>query len=254
MDILVAESERMSDFITPETEGYERDTRRIMNTVLKEGDQFIIAGAHRGHYASVAASLVGATGKVYAFEPEPVNFDLLKLKMEPFENTKLFNFGLGNKNCTEKFFINSDNHGGHAFWDVSRNVNNIKTIAEKITITSEIKKLDDVLEDEDLSKLKLILFDMEGFEYHALKGAVNILADSNVPYIICEVNNDALHQCGVSQLVLKDFLRLCGYKAFLIHDYTGESPTEISSDKTIHAACGSTYVVFNVLFSRNGKV
>lgn len=48
---------------------------------LGEGDHFIDIGANIGYYAVIAGDLVGPAGRVFAFEPDPVNFDLLRLNL-----------------------------------------------------------------------------------------------------------------------------------------------------------------------------
>src|SRR2546426_5233280 len=57
---------------------YELKTVRLVCSVLKPGMTFVDVGAHIGWYTMVAARAVGRMGHVYAFEPEPTNFELLQ--------------------------------------------------------------------------------------------------------------------------------------------------------------------------------
>lgn len=52
---------------------YERPETRWLLSQLREGDVFIDVGAHVGYYTLLAASRVGPTGAVHAFEPLPDN-------------------------------------------------------------------------------------------------------------------------------------------------------------------------------------
>src|SRR5690348_7565067 len=56
---------------------YEEGTTNIFERLLKEGMAVVDVGANLGYYALLAARLVGESGKVYAFEPDPTNYALL---------------------------------------------------------------------------------------------------------------------------------------------------------------------------------
>ncbi len=65
---------------------YEQDEIRFVRHMLKRGDCAIsIVGAHIGFFAMQMAALVGATGRVYAFEPLDTNAFLLERSI--VENT-----------------------------------------------------------------------------------------------------------------------------------------------------------------------
>lgn len=50
----------------------------IMKNYIKEGDIVIDVGANIGYFTLLFSKLVGENGKVFAFEPESKNFELLK--------------------------------------------------------------------------------------------------------------------------------------------------------------------------------
>jgi FkbM family methyltransferase len=227
--------------------GYEPETQRIFRKVLKERDQCIIAGAHQGFFTVLAASLVGPSGKVFAFEPEMDNFMMLMTNTENFDNIWCFNYALGDKNRKAPFYVNADNDGGHALWDVRKFASNVKTIANPESYQIEVKRLDDVMEDKNLERLKLCLFDVEGAEHSLLKGAINTIVDNTVPYIVCEINNPALEICGTSQKELRSYMEMYGYKMYLLEQ---GGTIEVSNIKDLSLKHEEQEVVFNVLFSR----
>jgi FkbM family methyltransferase len=224
---------------------YEPETTRLFHEYLHRGDKCVIAGAHRGYFATMASALVGSTGMVYTFEPEPLNFSILKENTEGLSNIRLHNFALGEKEQQAKFYFNSDNDGGHALYDPRVYITNVKTHENPISFMVDVKRLDDVLEDEDLSTLKLMLFDVEGAEHSLLKGAINTIVDMQVPYIITEINNAGMSVCGTSQMALRSYMETYGYRAYLM-DENGVSL--IDPAKQVSVKSGDLDVVFNILF------
>lgn len=227
---------------------YESGTTRLFHEYLKIGDSCVIAGAHQGYFTTLAASIIGPQGRVYAFEPEPKNFEILKEKTSPFDNVRIYNFALGERETKAPFFFNSDNDGGHALWDVREFTGNSKTRENPVTFEVTVKRLDDVLEDEDVRNLKLCLFDVEGAEHSLLKGAINTLVDYRVPYVIAEINNAALEKCLTSQMALRSYMSLYGYRSYFINE-DNLSPIPSSEEVKIYADDTKTVqYVFNVLF------
>ena len=52
---------------------YEAGTTRLFEQLVNPGDVVFDVGVHAGYYTRLAARLVGPTGSIYAFEPEPEN-------------------------------------------------------------------------------------------------------------------------------------------------------------------------------------
>ena len=57
---------------------YEPEETRLFRSKCRPGDTVIDVGANVGWYTVIASKLVGKKGRVIAFEPEPVNFAILK--------------------------------------------------------------------------------------------------------------------------------------------------------------------------------
>jgi len=230
---------------------YEPETLRVFDAVLKEGDSVIVAGAHQGFFVSYISKLVGKTGKVYGFEPETKNFQLLKEKVGDLENVEIFNIALGDREANAKLYFNSDNDGGHALWDVSQNKENVKTKENFVVEKVEVKTLDGLFPD-GIENLKLIMLDAEGSEHSILKGGINTIIDSEVPFIICEINDLALDRCGTSQMNLRSYLSVYGFTPYAMNE---EKVVDVHKDKVkAFTPDLKQEVVFNMLFSRRGKV
>jgi FkbM family methyltransferase len=61
---------------------WEDHVRDVMMQILKPGSTFVDVGGNVGLHTIFAASIVGATGKVFAFEPLPHMFKTLKLNID----------------------------------------------------------------------------------------------------------------------------------------------------------------------------
>lgn len=224
---------------------YEPETIRVMNAVLEEGDSVLIAGAHRGYFAEHCLNL-GC--KVYAFEPEATNFSILKSKVEG-RNVELFNVALGDRKASAILYVNTDNDGGHALWDISLNKDNIKSKEDHILQNTIVETIDSLF-PSGIDRLKLILLDAEGSELSILKGAINTIVDSDIEYIICEINEFALRNANASQKTLRSYLSMYGFQSYIMK----EDEVAKAGDTNVVAKVNDKNVVFNMLFSRAGAI
>jgi len=231
---------------------YEPSTRAVMGRILKEGDTFLIGGAHQGGLSSYAAALVGPTGQIYCFEPHEGNRLVLQKTMEPFKNVVIHPYALGDRDIAEAvLFENHDNSGGHSLYNVGLHPANVKTRENPTVQNVQVKTLDSLFE-EDMPRLKLCLFDAEGAEFSIIKGGINTLTDNDTPFIICEINDFALKNCGTDQMTIRAFMAMYGYECFVITD---DGLMDTNPRKEIACATEEGQaVVFNVLFSRRGKI
>lgn len=129
---------------------YEEVQTKLFTRVVKKGDIVIDIGANIGYYSLLASKLVGEEGKVYAFEPEPKNFGLLKRNIElngarniiPVQAIVADRAGRG------KLFLCNHNPGGHS-----------TVIKSKQFIEVESVRLNDFLFDKRCDVVKM---DIEG--------------------------------------------------------------------------------------------
>ena len=80
--------------------GYEKIETQVMKDNIKKGDVVIDCGANIGYYSLLFSKLVGDSGKVFAFEPDPTNFSLLQknLKENNIKNVIALNLAVSDKN------------------------------------------------------------------------------------------------------------------------------------------------------------
>ncbi|HWA17068.1 MAG TPA: FkbM family methyltransferase [Gemmatimonadales bacterium] len=226
---------------------YEPEVSYFLTNVLQPGDTVVDVGAHIGYFSVLAGRIVGPEGKVFAFEPEPGNYRRLRdhLAQNGLSQVQSFNVAVGSAPGTAEMYFNSDNDGGHAFWDVAEHQLCERTREEGKRISAEVVALDHVLAGLLPGQgPKLIKIDAEGMEYEILKGALRTILGHEVPFVICEINRFALERMGSSEMQLRGFMRLIGYQVSLMkQDGTGLQP--LGDDETYQSEN-----VFNLLFHR----
>ena len=223
---------------------YEPETSQFVEKVLKGGDCFVDIGAHIGYFSLLAAKIVGDHGSVLSFEPERKNYDQLKqhIAMNDLTNIKTFDIALSSEDKGGELFVNSDNDGGHALWNVSEHPLCKKSRYDQIKQRVTIATLDSILQTESVDRIKLIKIDTEGTEHNILLGSFNTIKRCKVPYIICEINRFGLKHMGTSEPRLREFMKELGYETYLIRQ---EEP------KLLRLSPGDqveTDYVFNVVF------
>lgn len=135
---------------------------------IKVGDTVIDVGANIGYFTFYLSKLVGEFGHVYAFEPEELNFQILK------ENRTLNNF----KNITIEQKAVSDKDG-FTFLELSED-----TGQHRISVGGGAKvesiTLDNYFKDQTINFIKL---DAERHERKILSGMKKILQNNDLKMI-----------------------------------------------------------------------
>ncbi len=143
---------------------YELGTLSVLQSFLKQGDVFVDVGANIGFLSLAGAYKVGKTGKVYAFEPVPETFEILKFNksINEFNQIQLYQLALGNEEKEGIIYSESENRGGASI---------INHTSQK-GMAIKVKRFDDLNISEKISVIKI---DVEGFEFEVLKGAKNTI-------------------------------------------------------------------------------
>lgn len=222
---------------------YEPETSRLFCTLLQPGDSVIDVGGHIGYFSLMAAAITGNNGHVYTFEPEAANYqNLLKnIQRNPFKNIQVFHEAAGECEKEVTFYINADNDGGHALWDVSKHDFNELSRNHLETRSIHQTTLTHALKEKMHSPLRLIKMDVEGCELKVLQGAKQLLIENDYPFVIAEVNRFAMKQMNTDETELRRFMSSMGYHAYYPEE---DGITALNDDQIIE----SEYV-FNLLFA-----
>ncbi len=225
---------------------YEPEKFQFFSNALKDGDCFIDIGAHIGYFSLFASLMVGNEGQVFSFEPEASNYLHLNTHIAEnnLNNIQAANAALGTKSRKGQLFVNLDNDGGHALWNVGLHDFNKKSRANQTTKDINILSLDDVFRDRELNSLRLIKINTEGAEHDVLRGGTDTIKKYNYPYIICEINRFGLQQMGTNEDALRRFVYGLGYNTYLLNDSSSDI-VELLPEHHVE----NDYI-FNLLFAK----
>lgn len=166
---------------------WEANLTNFFINFLKEGDVFIDIGAHVGYYSVLASDLVGATGKVYAFEPTPRTFLSLSENSQAKRNMDVFNNAILNESTTIDFFDYGPKYSAFNSFK--------KRTAEEIFFKDDVTKISvsTISIDNFCNKNKVtptfIKIDAEGSEYLILS-AMDSLLQNVRPIVSIEVSTN----------------------------------------------------------------
>jgi FkbM family methyltransferase len=204
---------------------YEPDVSLMMCKIVEPGDVVVDIGANAGFFTVLLATLVGPGGRVLSFEPGVNNLDRLKnnISINGLTNVELVEKAANDAPGAIQFFINSDDSGGNALWDVGTFPGNVKSAAAPQAVAIAATTVDDEVQERGLAPPKLIKVDTEGAELNVLKGCRALLADQLVPFVIAEYHPFGLAKMGTSPEALRAFMETFGYSTFAMY-YDGTMP------------------------------
>jgi FkbM family methyltransferase len=193
------------------TGDYEPYLKKHFKNFVKNGDYVLDVGANIGFHTLYFAELTGVNGKVFSFEPIPVNFNALQsnIKLNQFPQITAINKALGNTNSPMEIHVDQDAQNPGAF--------NLLDKGPKNTVIDCIKG-DDFLDRNQIEKIDFIKIDVEGFEYEVFKGLSKTIKNSK-PIIIFEYDYNYQHKLNDNPKIIFEFLTQFGYQFFTIDGY-----------------------------------
>jgi FkbM family methyltransferase len=185
---------------------YDLPTQLATQMVLRAGDTFVDVGANEGMISLLAAHVVGPTGKVIAFEPNPVPRAALRAAIERngIVNLQLRPLGLGAVAAELVLNVPRINSGEGSFGTPDYEDADLDRIACPVSTG-----------DEELrgERPRLIKVDVEGFEAQVFAGLEATLAGAR-PVLVTEVVSQHLANAGSSAGALTAILETHGYSAW----------------------------------------
>ena len=199
-------SERMTYFLG---RFYDIETQLLMSQVLMAGDRFVDIGANIGMISLLGAKLVGRTGVVDAFEPNPGCVARLCsfIADNAIENVRVHPIALGSTTSIMALWVPRINWGGGTLGRIDPNDANGPCDVIDVPVEFADARL-----AADQRPPVLIKIDVEGYEHQVLVGLAETITRHR-PLITTEVIAAHLARSGHSVADLFQLMGEYGYEA-----------------------------------------
>lgn len=197
---------------------YEPALSRLAARVVRDGDVCLDVGANVGWYTLLLRRLVGPSGAVRAFEPNPSAFARLSANVDRAgspPNVRLHPCGLGPKEQDGVLHLFQGIADGHAsLSDQGR--------TDFATIRCRVRRLDDILDEERVGDVSFVKLDVEGAEMGVVEGGARLFAQTVPPVLLAEMARATTRSFGYGPAALVETLRrLAGYRFFAVDEVAG---------------------------------
>ena len=176
----------------------------IRHLRFEPGDVVIDIGANIGWYSLLLAGLAAENVDIFAFEPDPLNFELLTHNIELNGRqciTALPKALAAGDGVQRLYQHDSNNLGRHS----------LLQLQDGQSVEVPTTSLDSFWEQQQLGSRvpRFIKIDIEGYELIALRGATKVL--ERCPAVLCEFSPDYMRQGGLDPQDLVDLLANGGF-------------------------------------------
>ncbi len=189
--------------------------------LVGQGATAIDIGANLGYYTRPLSAIVGDAGHVYAVEPVPIIFDVLKRNVAGRKNVTLLNYALGNEERTIE--MANDSVAAAGYFGTGRNfVSDGELSGEAIKFSAEMRRGSELF--ANLERVDFIKCDIEGYERVVIP-EMRAIIERHHPTVLIETDGDTRHE------IIEMFTQM-GYRAYMLEGGK-EVKLDAASDKDI---------------------
>jgi len=191
---------------------FEATETRFVQKLLRAGMTALDVGAHHGLYTLLLSKKVGRSGRVIAFEPSPRECRRLErhLRLNRCSNVHLERCAVGSEPGEADLFLVD------GFQDWCNSLRPPALPDATHTVPVRVRRIDDVLAEQHVSKVDFIKLDVEGGELAALEGATRLLYGESRPAILAEVQDIRTLPWGYAAREIIQYLIRMDYRWFAI--------------------------------------
>jgi FkbM family methyltransferase len=201
----------------------DRDKISLLRTHIRPGMKVLDIGANIGFYTLLLSNLVGPPGRVYSFEPDPLNFRRLKTNSRRSGNVVLNQMACGEKTGKIRLYHSEELNVDHQTYDGGEN---------RTSLEIDCVSLDSYLKNNE--EIDFIKIDIQGYEYFAFRGMRETIRRSNNVMVLGELWPYGLQKAGID---FRDFLVLLKDLGFELTFFDKREETDYQdkvSDKFFH--------------------
>ncbi|MEQ1887276.1 MAG: FkbM family methyltransferase [Bryobacteraceae bacterium] len=190
---------------------WQSDVWKSISDRLGPTAVFFDVGAHIGYDTLRGSVLVGPSGKVVAFEPNPNTLALLRDNVSASQaaNVVIQPFACGDKEGSLTLFDSTSSGNSGASSLALANADQ-QSAGGLPSFTVRVRRIDDVVNELGITRLDLMKIDVEGAEYMVLRGAEETLRRFH-PKVVMEIIPKQLENMHTSKDEVFAFMTKLGY-------------------------------------------
>jgi FkbM family methyltransferase len=164
--------------------------------------------------------------KCYAFEPFPSSYNMLEKNAKLHKYITPVNTAVGDSSGSATFYINNEPMTNSLFAPAKTNTFVDDLTHNKGKVEVNVITLDEFAAGKNIGAIDLLKIDVQGNELNVLKGAEQLLNNTRIKLIYCEVEFEALYENQPLFHEVCTFLYSKGYYLFglynLVHFKNGQ--------------------------------
>ena len=174
---------------------YERNEISLIRHICKPGQVVVDVGANVGLYTALSGILIGPSGKVFSFEPDPESFGFLQqtVLINNLKNVHLVNAAVSKSAGKALLYTSSQNRGDNRLYDCKESDGSVEV---------DTLCLDDYLDFMKITEVDVIKIDVQGYEGHVIESLERTISRSPKLKMLMEFFPSGLSSAGTDPLLL----------------------------------------------------
>ncbi len=217
----------------------------VLRRLVRPGMTVIDVGANIGLHTVELSELVGAGGRVFAFEPDPSNRGLLEenIALNGCPNVTVVGAALGDRDGELVLFQSKYNQGDHRTYSGEADPR-FHRGGDRTEVRVPCRRLDSFAAEHDLD-IDFLKVDIQGAEARLWEGMAEVVSRRQQLRMVSEFWPDGIRFCGDNPVELLGAMTEAG---FLIHTVEAGQLTPVAPSDLLGQIPANKHV--NVVLSR----